>query len=67
MTQLFVRSWHVRKRDKAVVRVEQVTKDNISYCTMPMLLVYDTTRAAFTKNFRPATAAEVAPHKEALP
>lgn len=63
---ILLHSWHVRKRDKTVVRVERVTKDRVEYCTMPLLIVWGTTQAAFAKRFRPATEAEIEPNRGAL-
>lgn len=60
--------WYVRKRDKVVVRVDVVAANvgKFDYVTMPMLMVYTSNIASFAKNFRAATAEEVAEYKRDL-
>ena len=43
---------YIRKRDKARVRIERMTRIRVVYCTLPMLIIWDTTPAAFRRNFR---------------
>jgi hypothetical protein len=60
------KAWFVRKRDKTVVYIDSVGKVKVSYVTMPLLVVYAADLSNFHKNFRPATAEEIAPHKDYL-
>lgn len=49
---------YIRKRDKMLVRVEKVSRTKVSYCTLPMLILWETPVESFLKNFRLATKEE---------
>ena len=49
-----VGSLWIRKRDTQVFRVDTVNKTTVSVCLMSLLIVYDTPRATFFKNFKSA-------------
>lgn len=57
--KISVDSYWIRKRDKTLVSVHSVKGHSVQYATHPMLEVWPTTRTAFVRNFRVATASEI--------
>jgi hypothetical protein len=57
--QITVGGQYIRKRDKMLVRVEKLSRSNVTYCTLPMLILWNTTAESFRKGFRPATKEEL--------
>lgn len=64
---LKTKNWYVRKRDKVVCYIDTMEAGKVEYVTMPLLVVYTTSRAGFEKNFRAATTEEYEPHTNHVP
>lgn len=52
-TDLVIGRRYLRRSDDTEVRIENIARGKVEYVTLPMLLVYDTSKAAFLQNFKP--------------